>query len=182
MSPPLSDYRDPYAECDVGLGSAAFYGRVMHLPGDSSVRSRAGRAFMSSRHEQEKCRMERLSQKMELMELSVLLIEDSEPDSELAIRRLDAAGFKCSYRRVINEQEMRSALKGGLPDLILWVLILPGLGGMPAFAVARVGAPNVPFFFLPGTIGEGVAIEALRGGAIDYVLKRNLMGLVPAVK
>src|SRR5260370_35682727 len=101
----LSDYRDPYAECDVGLGSAAFYGRVMHLPGDSSVRSRAGRAFMSSRHEREKCRMERLSQKMELMELSVFLIEGSEPDSDVAIRRLNAAAFKARYRRVLNEKE-----------------------------------------------------------------------------
>src|SRR6266436_4631379 len=126
--------------------------------------------------------MERLSQKMELMELSVLLIEDSEPDSELAIRRLDAAGFKCSYRRVINEQEMRSALKERLPDLILSDFSLPGFGGMTALAVARVEAPNVPFIFLSGTIGEEVAIEALKCGAIDYVLKSNLMRLVPAVK
>ncbi len=126
--------------------------------------------------------MERLSQKMELMELSVLLIEDSEPDSELAIRRLDAAGFKCSYRRVINEQEMRSALKESLPDLILSDFSLPGFGGMTALAVARVEAPNVPFIFLSGTIGEEVAIEALKCGAIDYVLKSNLMRLVPAVK
>jgi len=126
--------------------------------------------------------MERLSQKMELMELSVLLIEDSEPDSELAIRRLDAAGFKCSYRRVINEQEMRSALKERLPDLILSDFSLPGFGGMTALAVARVEAPDVPFIFLSGTIGEEVAIEALKCGAIDYVLKSNLMRLVPAVK
>lgn len=126
--------------------------------------------------------MERLSQKMELMELSVLLIEDSEPDSELAIRRLDAAGFNCSYRRVINEQEMRSALKERLPDLILSDFSLPGFGGMTALAVARVEAPDVPFIFLSGTIGEEVAIEALKCGAIDYVLKSNLMRLVPAVK
>jgi len=126
--------------------------------------------------------MERLSQKMELMELSVLLIEDSEPDSELAIRRLDAAGFKCSYRRVINEREMRSALKERLPDLILSDFSLPGFGGMTALAVARVEAPDVPFIFLSGTIGEEVAIEALKCGAIDYVLKSNLMRLVPAVK
>jgi diguanylate cyclase (GGDEF)-like protein len=126
--------------------------------------------------------MERLSQKMEYMELRVLLIEDSEPDSELTIRRLDAAGFKCTYRRVINEQEMRSALKEGLPDLILSDFSLPGFGGMTALAVARVEAPDVPFIFLSGTIGEEVAIEALKCGAIDYVLKSNLMRLVPAVK
>ena len=126
--------------------------------------------------------MERPSQKMEYTELRVLLIEDSEPDSELTIRRLDAAGFKCTYRRVIDEQEMRSALSEGLPDLILSDFSLPGFGGMTALAVARVEAPDVPFIFLSGTIGEEVAIEALKCGAIDYVLKSNLMRLVPAVK
>src|SRR5260370_31254222 len=123
-----------------------------------------------------------MSQKMELMEVSVLLIEDSEPDAELGIRGLDGAGFKCSYRRVINELEMRSALSEGLPDLILSDFSLPGFGGMTALAVARVEAPDVPFIFLSGTIGEEVAIEALKCGAIDYVLKSNLRRLVPAVK
>ncbi len=83
---------------------------------------------------------------------------------------------------MINEQEMRSALKERLPDLILSDFSLPGFGGMTALAVARVEAPDVPFIFLSGTIGEEVAIEALKCGAIDYVLKSNLMRLVPAVK
>src|SRR6267142_5914726 len=126
--------------------------------------------------------MERPIQDMADRELRVLLIEDSEPDSELTIRRLNAAGFRCTYRCVANEQEMRSALRADLPDLILSDFSLPGFGGMTALAVARVEAPDVPFIFLSGTIGEEVAIEALKCGAIDYVLKSNPQRLVPAVK
>jgi diguanylate cyclase (GGDEF)-like protein len=126
--------------------------------------------------------MERPIQEMEDRELRVLLIEDSEPDSELTIRRLNAAGFKCTYRCVVNEQEMRSALSEGLPDLILSDFSLPGFGGMTALAVARVEAPDVPFIFLSGTIGEEVAIQALKCGAIDYVLKSNPQRLLPAVR
>src|SRR6266851_9980359 len=146
------------------------------------MQSRAGRAFILSRHEQEKCRMERPIQEMKDRELQVLLIEDSEPDSELTIRRLNAAGFRCTYRCVVNEPEMRSALKTRLPDLILSDFSLPGFSGMTALAIARVEAAGVPFIFLSGTIGEERAIEALKCGAIDYVLKSNLMRLVPAVK
>jgi len=126
--------------------------------------------------------MEKPIQEMEDRELHVLLVEDSEPDRELTIRLLNAAGFKCAYRCVANEQEMRSALRARLPDLILSDFCLPGFGGMIALAVARVEAAGVPFIFLSGTIGEEVAIEALKCGAVDYVLKSNPIRLVPAVK
>src|SRR6202000_2704416 len=59
---------------------------------------------------------------------------------------------------------------------------LPGFDGMAALATAAQVAPDVPFIFLSGTIGEERAIEALRRGAVDYVLKTNPMRLVPAVK
>jgi diguanylate cyclase (GGDEF)-like protein len=111
-----------------------------------------------------------------------LVIEDCKPDAELTIRQLKAAGFKCTYRCVVNEQEMRSALCAGLPDLILSDYSLPGFDGMAALAVARKEAADVPFIFLSGTIGEERAIEALKCGAIDYVLKNNPIRLVPAVK
>jgi diguanylate cyclase (GGDEF)-like protein len=126
--------------------------------------------------------MERPIQEREVRELRVLLIEDSEQDAELTIRRLKAAGFRCTYRCVVNEQEMRDELSAGLPDLILSDFSLPGFGGMTALAIARVEAAGVPFIFLSGTIGEELAIEALKCGAIDYVLKSNLQRLVPAVK
>jgi diguanylate cyclase (GGDEF)-like protein len=129
-----------------------------------------------------KSRVETPIQELEDRELRVLLIEDSQRDSELTIRRLTAAGFRCSYRCVVSEAEMRSALKDWLPDLILSDFSMPGFDGMTALAVARVEAAGVPFIFLSGTIGEERAIEALKRGAIDYVLKSNPMRLVPAVK
>src|SRR5271170_2055170 len=115
-------------------------------------------------------------------DLRLLLVEDSESDTELTMRRLKAAGFICTFRCVVNEREMRRALRDGLPDLILSDFSLPGFDGMSALAIACAEAPGVPFIFLSGTIGEERAIEALKCGAIDYVLKSNMMRLVPAVK
>jgi diguanylate cyclase (GGDEF)-like protein len=126
--------------------------------------------------------MEEPIEKFQQRDLDVLLIEDSELDAELTIRRLSAAGFGCTHRCVVNEPEMRSALQAKLPDLILSDFSLPGFSGMTALAVARVEAAGVPFIFLSGTIGEERAIEALKCGATDYVLKGNPMRLVPAVK
>ncbi len=102
--------------------------------------------------------------------LRVLLIEDSESDAELAMWRLKEAGYVCTFRCAVNEIEMRAALRAELPDLILSDFSLPGFDGMSALAIARAEAPAVPFIFLSGTIGEERAIEALKCGAIDYVL------------
>jgi diguanylate cyclase (GGDEF)-like protein len=115
-------------------------------------------------------------------ELRVLLIEDSESDAEMAMWRLKQAGYLCTFKRVVSEAEMRTELRTGLPDLILSDFSLPQFDGMSALAIARVEAPGVPFIFLSGTIGEERAIEALRCGAIDYVLKSNPKRLGPAVK
>jgi diguanylate cyclase (GGDEF)-like protein len=114
--------------------------------------------------------------------LRVLLIEDSDSDAELTQWRLKAAGFTCEFRRVVTEEEMRSALSAQLPDLILSDFSLPQFDGMSALAIARVEAPDVPFIFLSGTIGEERAIEALKRGAVDYVLKTNPMRLGPAIR
>ncbi len=126
--------------------------------------------------------MERAIQEPRKKELRVLLIEDSESDAELTIRRLMSAGFSCSYRRVENERDMRRELKSWRPDLILSDFSIPGFSGMTALEIARGEASGVPFIFLSGTIGEERAIEALKCGAIDYVLKSNPMRLVPAVE
>jgi diguanylate cyclase (GGDEF)-like protein len=115
-------------------------------------------------------------------QLRVLLVEDSESDAEMAMWRLKQAGYLCTFNRVVTEAEMRKELRTGLPDLILSDFSLPQFDGMSALAIARVEAPGVPFIFLSGTIGEERAIEALRCGAIDYVLKSNPKRLGPAVK
>ena len=118
----------------------------------------------------------------EWQDLDVLLIEDSVPDAELAIWRLSQGGFRCNYRVVTCEEELRSALAERTPSFILSDFSLPRFDGMAALSIASEIAPDVPFIFLSGTIGEERAIEALRRGAIDYVLKSNPMRLVPAVK
>jgi diguanylate cyclase (GGDEF)-like protein len=116
------------------------------------------------------------------IELDVLMVEDSIPDAELAIWRLTQGGFRCNYRVVTCEDEFLRALQDRSPSFILSDFSLPGFDGMAALDVATRVAPDVPFIFLSGTIGEERAIEALRRGAVDYVLKSNPMRLVPAVK
>ena len=118
----------------------------------------------------------------DINELDVLMVEDSIPDAELAIWRLTQGGFRCRYRVVTCEEEFVKALEERTPSFILSDFSLPGFDGMTALALASRVAPDVPFLFLSGTIGEERAIEALRRGAVDYVLKSNPMRLVPAVK
>jgi diguanylate cyclase (GGDEF)-like protein len=126
--------------------------------------------------------MENAIKQSENNELRVLLVEDSDSDAELTTRALSAAGFRVSLERVMDEQAMRGALKGRLPDLVLSDFSMPAFDGMSALAVARAEAADVPFIFLSGTIGEERAIEALKSGATDYILKGNSKRLGPAVK
>jgi diguanylate cyclase (GGDEF)-like protein len=111
----------------------------------------------------------------------VLLVEDVEIDAELAVRRLRKDGLYCSYRRVDAEAEFLEALREHRWDIILSDFSLPQFDGMSALALASRELPEVPFIFVSGTIGEERAIEALRCGAVDYVLKTNLKRLEPAV-
>lgn len=117
-----------------------------------------------------------------MSELDVLMIEDSVADAELAIWRLTQGGYHCRYRVVSCEDDFLKALEERTPSFILSDFSLSGFDGMTALALASRIAPDVPFLFLSGTIGEERAIEALRRGAVDYVLKSNPMRLVPAVK
>jgi diguanylate cyclase (GGDEF)-like protein len=102
-------------------------------------------------------------------------------DAELAVRRLRSDGISCAYKRVETEQSYLDALRAGDYDIILSDFSLPQFDGMSALALAKRERPNVPFIFISGTIGEERAIEALRCGAVDYVLKSNLKRLAPAV-
>ena len=115
------------------------------------------------------------------MLVRVLFVEDVETDAELAVRRLRSDGVPCAYKRVETEQAYLDALHTGDYDIILSDFSLPQFDGMSALALAKREQPNVPFIFLSGTIGEERAIEALRCGAVDYVLKSNLKRLEPAV-
>jgi diguanylate cyclase (GGDEF)-like protein len=115
------------------------------------------------------------------LEVNVLMIEDSDFDVELAMQLLRKGGVNCQYRVVDNEVDLRRALQECAPDFILSDFTLPGFDGMTALAIASQVTPDAPFIFLSGTMGEERAIDALRLGAVDYVLKSNLIRLVPAV-
>src|SRR6267142_3314535 len=114
--------------------------------------------------------------------LRLLLTEDNAADAELELRELKRAGLRIAHRVADTEQGFVSALREFCPDVILSDFSMPGFDGMAALALARELAPDTPFVFVSGTLGEEYAIRALRNGATDYVLKTNLMRLPPAVE
>jgi len=113
--------------------------------------------------------------------LHILNLEDSRNDSELLQATLEAYGIACDLVRVETEQAYVGALKSGLFDFILADYSLPGFDGLSALQLTR-GKYDLPFVFVSGEIGEDLAIEAVRQGATDYVLKNRLDKLGPAVK
>ncbi|MGQ0656469.1 MAG: EAL domain-containing protein, partial [Betaproteobacteria bacterium] len=112
----------------------------------------------------------------------VLLTEDVAADAELEVRELKRAGLLVVHRIVASEQDFERALREFSPDVILSDFSMPGFDGMAALAIARERAPDTPFIFVSGTIGEEYAIRALKNGATDYVLKTNLVRLPAAVE
>src|SRR5580692_6474942 len=93
-----------------------------------------------------------------------------------------SAKLHFSIHRVETEAELLAALSTHRPDLIISDFSLPQFDGLRALEVAAAHSPHTPFIFVSGTIGEERAIEALRRGATDYVLKTNLARLGPAVE
>jgi diguanylate cyclase (GGDEF)-like protein/PAS domain S-box-containing protein len=118
----------------------------------------------------------------DLSDVNVLFVEDSPDDVELALRSLKSDGIQPHWRRVDCEKDLRQVLAGLKPDAILSDFSMPGFDGLLALRIAREVTPEVPFIFVSGTIGEERAIEAIRAGATDYVLKNNLRRLGTAVK
>jgi len=112
----------------------------------------------------------------------LVLVEDVPTEAEIAVRQLECGGFGCTWQRVDSEAGLRRALAENKPDLILSDFTLPGFDGLAALEVALEIAPDTPFIFLSGTIGEEIAIDALQRGACDYVLKTNMARLAPAVR
>jgi len=114
--------------------------------------------------------------------LHILHIEDSVEDCELIQNLLRKEGLKCEVSRVETRSEVFNALQNESFDLILSDCKLPAFSGLHALEIARALKPETPFVFVSGTIGEETAIESLRNGATDYVLKEHLSRLVPAVR
>ena len=117
-----------------------------------------------------------------MKQLQLVMVEDSDADAELVLRNLAKGGVDAVIHRVETEPDFVQALQWMAPDIILSDFSLPQFDGLRALDIAVAYTPETPFIFVSGTIGEERAIDALRRGAIDYVLKTNLSRLPAAVE
>ncbi len=114
--------------------------------------------------------------------IRILQVEDSELDAELVLGELDADGLRYEVRLVDDEQPYLEALEDFRPDIVLSDLSMPGFSGQRALELLRARDTDTPFIFVSATLGEEAAIEALRNGATDYILKQNPARLASAVR
>ena len=113
--------------------------------------------------------------------LRLLHLEDAEPDHQLAMAHLRRAGLPVQARRVETRPEFAAALDEPW-DLVLSDYHLPGFSGVEALQMVRARGLALPFILVSGQIGEDTAVQAMRDGASDYLLKSNLSRLAPAVE
>ncbi len=113
--------------------------------------------------------------------IRILLLEDNAIDADLVRRALKQGGLLFSWKHVDRKEAFTRELERSPPDLILSDFSLPSFDGYKALAIGREKCPDTPFIFVTGTLGEEVAIETLKKGATDYVLKHRLARLVPSV-
>ncbi len=113
--------------------------------------------------------------------LRILHVEDAALDAELIEATLAAEGFVCDATRVETRAAFVEAIEGGRFDIILSDFRLPSFAGLCALELALERCPDTPFIFVSGLLGEEFAIETLKKGATDYVLKDRLSRLVPSV-
>ncbi len=112
----------------------------------------------------------------------ILILEDLPEDAELAERVLRREGVASDFKRVDTGKAFLQALEDFSPDVIVCDYSLPGLTGLEALAMAREKAPQIPVVFFTGTISEELAVDCLKAGAVDYVLKDHPVRLPAAVE
>ena len=111
----------------------------------------------------------------------ILLVEDSLPDVEMIRHILGEAGREVALVAVETREAFEAELNRRPPQIILSDYWLPTFNGSKALEISKRVAPQIPFIFVTGVLGEEVAIEMLKEGATDYVLKNRLSRLAPAV-
>ncbi|HSM77311.1 MAG TPA: response regulator, partial [Bryobacteraceae bacterium] len=113
--------------------------------------------------------------------LQLLIVEDNPADAELVLRELTRAGFAPQWSRVETEADYLAALKKA-PDIILSDYSLPQFSGLRALELLQASGRDIPLILFSGTVGEDVAVEAMRLGAVDYLLKDRTVKLPSAVE
>lgn len=119
---------------------------------------------------------------MSVTSLRLLIIEDSEDDALLVQLELQRGGLVAEVTRVDTGDALRAALNEKSFDLVLSDYSLPGFSGLAALGIVQDFNPDLPFIIISGTIGEETAVEAMRAGAQDYLIKGKLARLVPAIE
>ncbi|MES3014531.1 MAG: response regulator [Pseudomonadota bacterium] len=114
-------------------------------------------------------------------ELQILHLEDSELDHELTLAHLARGQLRAQVRRIDSEAQFLGALDERGWDAIISDYNLPGFSGLVALDLLKASGRDTPFVLVSGEIGEDTAVEAMRNGASDYLLKNNLARLVPAL-
>jgi diguanylate cyclase (GGDEF)-like protein/PAS domain S-box-containing protein len=114
-------------------------------------------------------------------QLRALIVEDSPVDALVLVRELQKAGFNPTYERVETEDGLRQALKRGW-DVILADYVIPDFGGLEALGIVHEQNLDIPFIMVSGKMGEEFAVEAMKAGVQDYIVKSNLSRLGPALR
>jgi two-component system cell cycle sensor histidine kinase/response regulator CckA len=114
--------------------------------------------------------------------IKVLIVEDSEDDTEFLLRELKHGEYVPEHIRVDSPRSLRDALKNHEWDIILSDYYMPGFSALTALQIVRDMNITIPFVVITGATGEDIAVEAMRAGAQDYLLKHNLRRLVSVVR
>jgi signal transduction histidine kinase len=114
--------------------------------------------------------------------LRVLIAEDSEDDLLLLLRTIRQGGFDPVWEHVQSAEAMQEALANGSFDLVIADHSMPGFTGFEALEITHQTDPDLPFMLVSGTVGEHIAVDAMRAGARDYLMKGHLTRLVPAIR
>jgi PAS domain S-box-containing protein len=114
--------------------------------------------------------------------LRILIVEDSEDDAVLILHQIKKGGYSIEYERVSTFEKMKAALKDKTWDIILSDFKMPRFNGLKALELLKESGLDIPFIIISGTIGEEVAVEVMKAGANDYLMKNNLKRLIPAIE
>ncbi len=114
--------------------------------------------------------------------LKVLVVEDSEDDTQLLLRELKRGGYVVQYQRVESAEEMSRLLIKDSWDLVISDYSMPRFSALQALETLKASGLDLPFIIISGTIGEDTAVSAMRAGAHDYLLKGKLKKLIPVIQ
>ncbi|HMB46408.1 MAG TPA: histidine kinase dimerization/phosphoacceptor domain -containing protein [Candidatus Methanoperedens sp.] len=114
--------------------------------------------------------------------LRVLIVEDSKFDARVLIGELENGGYRLDHELVDNPEDMRAALGKKPWDIVISDFVMPNFSGMDAIRILQESGLDIPIIIVSGKIGEDTAVESMKAGAHDYIIKGNLARLIPAIE